>query len=101
MGEALKNFDYRIGDEIIFCKDEDEAFECYLKSIDETHDPLLVFEPLDEALMTKVSSKCGDIKGQMCHPLYIGHRKFGFFGYRRKRYGNSEGHFFLYEMEED
>lgn len=86
-----------VGDELFFCDDEEVAVRSYLAfvgcfNIEITKEFLTDFFELKE------------IKGTMCNPIYIGEKKYGFFGCRYIPTKDfmpkiEEGRFFLYKME--
>ena len=86
-----------VGDELIFCLDEDVALASYNNYVENQRDP--EYEPIEEQYLTDFF-KIKEVKGTMCEPMYIGEKKFGFFGCRM-RLSNKlrEGRFYLYEME--
>lgn len=86
-----------VGDEFIFCITEDTARISYKRFVDAERDP--EYEPIEEQFITDVFQS-EDINGTLCEPLFIGGKKFGFFGCRTKLSSTiQEGHFYLYEME--
>ena len=85
------------GDELIFCLCEDIALASYMRYRDDERDA--PYEPIDEEYLTDIFKK-QLIEGTMCNPIYIGGKKFGFFGCRLSPASwFHEGRFFLYEME--
>ena len=87
----------KVGDEMMFCKDEDTAIASYMRYRDEERDA--PNEPIEEEFLTDIFKK-ELVDGTMCNPIYITGQKFGFFGCRTKLAAwLHEGHFFLYEME--
>ena len=85
-----------VGDELIFCANEDVALTSFSKFVDDERDP--EYEPIEELLYTDIF--CGKaIKGELLDPVYIGGKRFGFFGCRTRLTDKiTNGHFFLYEM---
>jgi hypothetical protein len=85
------------GDELNICKDEDVALASYMRYRDDERDA--PYEPIEGEFLTDLFKK-ELIDGTMCNPIYVGGKKFGFFGCRVKlTTWLYEGHFFLYEME--
>ena len=91
-----------VGDELVFCVNEDVALTSYTKFVDNERNP--EYEPIEEVLYTDIF-KSKDINGatlhgELCHPVYIGNKRFGFFGCRTRVTDKlTDGHFFLYEMD--
>lgn len=87
----------QIGDELNICKNEEVALASYMRYRDDERDA--PYEPIEEEFLTDLFKK-ELIDGTMCNPVYIGNKKFGFFGCRVKpATWLYDGHFFLYEME--
>lgn len=87
----------QVGDELIFCVSEDVALTSYIHCRDFELDP--EYEPIEKVLCTDFF-KLGSVRGKLCEPVYIGSKKFGFFGCRTRLSKTLvEGHFYLYEME--
>ena len=86
----------QVGDELVFCKDEDVAVATYLRYRYEERNE---YDPIDEEFLTDIFKK-ELVDGTLCNHIFIGGKKFGFFG-RRVNFGRlmTDGQFFLYETE--
>lgn len=91
-----------VGDELVFCVNEDVALTSYNEFVGDERDP--EYEPIEKVLYTDIF-KNNDVigttlYGELYQPAYIGNKRFGFFGCRTRLSDKiTEGHFFLYEME--
>ena len=103
------------GDKLVICSDEDAALSAHKSNIREwnAREALAVAsyknhneeESIDfnkapgEVFLTDFF-KLPEVGGTVCAPVYIGEKKFGFFGCRVNAHtGLNMGYFYLYETE--